>query len=174
MQPAPTPVLHGDSAKSLVWVSLLCGAKPTPKPQHSEWTLILQSCCWLLAGVPPIFELFCRDAISPPHCRILGFWRDAAALEHPPGFLYSERSHLLGGPKPFLAFTSCLPEVGGGGLWRLRGIEVRLGKTVLMIHRIIHKRSVCERLICLLIELSFKFSFIKLYKFGLLWAEVQA
>lgn len=68
---------------------------------------------------------------------------------------------------PF-AFTSCLPEVGGGGLWRLRGIEVRLGKTVLMIHRIIHKRSVCERLICLLIELSFKFSFIKLYKFGLL------
>lgn len=102
---------------------MLCANKPTPKPQCSD----SDSPCLLLGlsrGSSWFFSCF-RDSISPPHCPILGFWRDESALEDPPGFLYSESCHLLGCPNPLLAFTSSLPEYLGILETKESGSEIR-------------------------------------------------
>lgn len=114
MDPVPTQISHG--VKLWVWVSLLVRCVVVyPLPNLSS-----QSDLWvssLAAGSWQGFHLFFRCSAGIPFpfltAQFWGFWRDAAATQHPPGFLYSEGCHLLGCPKPLLTFTSCLPKYLG-------------------------------------------------------------
>lgn len=155
MEPAPTPVLHRDWEKLWVWVSLLVrcvvlNPLPSLSTQGGLWFSSLAAASWqgfhlflsCFAGMPfPLLvaQFWGLKRYSSP-------WASSwfpLLWEQPPAGLSKAISRL---------HQLCAWVWGGvcvwcvwGGLVETKENRVKLGKTVFMIHRIIHKRSVCMK-----------------------------